>query len=360
MLVQHLLSLFNLWLAFQLLGELSPELLASASSARKRQRMLTVCWGGVLLLYPAQMIYASLIMTEIVFQSLLLMACFALFRAWKSESIWWSTGYTLCLLVAMLTKPVMYVFAFPHLIGMGVWAWQQKKVSLGLLALLPVMLIGGYSSWNQARTGYYHYSSIQSLSLFNYTTRALLTHTHDADYADAWIDSMIVVMEEQPTYAEQQMLIQEACQDQIMAAPGAYIGLHLKGMVNFFLDPGRFDLYQFFGWEPPEQGLLAGFTAKGYAGIWGFFRAQPMGIILLLTAILLVNLFKVLALIMFTFSWRIPLSHRIILLLFIGYVAFLTGISGASRFAVPVFPLVLVIVGYVCTHIRWPSLGKGN
>ena len=267
----------------------------------------------------------------------------------------WVGIYTVAVVLAMLTKPVMYVFAIPHLFILGIWAWKTKKNALFAWAVLPLLIVLLYSGFNHQRTGYFHFSSIQTLSLYNYTTRALITHEQGADAAEQWVDSVIMLMERQSTYAQQQDVLQSASRDAILKAPVAYMTLHLKGVVNFFLDPGRFDLYHFFDWKAPEKGLLAGFSEKGYRGVWDFFRSQPVGIMLLLGIILAVNLLKAVALILFVTRRELPLAAKIIPLIFVFYLAILTGVSGASRFAVPLFPLMLVISGYVCTSLgmRW-------
>lgn len=162
-----------------------------------------------LLLYPAQFMYTQVFMTEIFFQLLLTAMVYCLIRAEKNKqsSLLW--GYTALLLISMLTKPVMYLFCLPHLILIGFWAWRWRKLQLAILSILPLIFVLSVMSWNQQRTGYFHYSSIQNLSLLQYTTYGLLSNVYDQDSALVLTDSIHYAVLDAPSYAEGQKLLQK-------------------------------------------------------------------------------------------------------------------------------------------------------
>jgi hypothetical protein len=127
---------------------------------------------------------------------------------------------------------------------------------------------------------------------------------------------------------------------------------HIKGMVRFFFDPGRFDMSNFFGLE---KKVTRGFLY--YQNKYGSFRALKLIINeqhpCLLTAMLVVtffNILKVILLFLFVFEKKIHLLARIIVSLLILYLAFVTGPLGASRFAMPLLP---VIIAFGIAGLSW-------
>ena len=367
MLLQTLLSLLNIYLVVRICKQLYPSVNAY------------LILFPVLLFYPAQFIYANAVMTEMLFQSLLLgmlilldtnfltakaqweerkgrkafvnkthffapfAVCFAPLRLNKNIPIIYFLIYTLILLLAIWTKPIMYLFVFVHLIGSGIWAWRKRKFFILVLALLPLLCVGLYMGWNKQRTGYFHFSSIQNLSLLQYSTTYLLISKYGEEEGYKKADEILYRSLDKETYELEQKSLQRDCMDTISSNPFRYAVLHLKGMVNFFMDPGRYDLYAFFNaTDKGGEGMLKAFSEDGYSGIWRYLLRQPLGWLFLLGIIFLFNLAKLAGLIAFAINRDISRQVRWIILIFILYIAILTGISGASRFAVPVFPLMLL------------------
>ncbi len=301
-----------------------------------------------LLLYPAQYIYTNLLMTEILFQSFLLLCLCLLLKAEANKRLKFIYLYTLVLLLAMLTKPVMYLFFVPHACLMFYWTWKWRKWQLLIIALLPFLFVSSYSYWNDQRTGYFHFSSIQNKSLLQYTTYHLLMQEEGAEKARRKVDEIEDHAAAMPDFAESQRYIQAESRRILTQYAGTYLWFHLKGMLNFFIDPGRFDLYHFFGIEQSDgQGFLYHFSENGYRGVWGYLKQQPIGVLLLLIVIAFVNALKLLALSIFPFTKTLRWEQKVLVLLPIFYLAALTGINGASRFAVPVFPMMLLVMAVV-------------
>jgi 4-amino-4-deoxy-L-arabinose transferase-like glycosyltransferase len=342
--LQLILSLFNFYLLFRM-GQL-------LGWKQKHSFVLL----PFLLLYPAQFIYTNLVMTEILFQTFLCLLAWSLLKAWRERQLEHLVWASFWIVLGMLTKPILYLFALPFLLLCLFWAWQWKRKSLVLLGLVPLLAVLLYASVNQQRTGYFHFSSIQNLSLLQYTTYNLLMASHGPEQALQMADSILFVSLDIPDYAASQKYLQKACFEVIEDHPTEYLAFHLKGMLNFFLDPGRFDLYHFFGLETVGgRGLQIAFSEGGYGGVWSYLQTQPVGILLLLLLVALGNGLKLLALLIFPCLRKVALADRLLLLLLILYIAGLTGVSGASRFAVPLFPLLLLIVGTAVE--RWKRRG---
>lgn len=299
-----------------------------------------------LVLYPAQYIYMNMVMSEILFQFFLTGMVFCAIRGVQQQSWKWLWGYLICLILGMLTKPILYLFIIPHA-GMMIYLMWRWKTLKGLIPLVvPFLVVWGYMQWNEARTGYFHFSGIQNLSLLQYTTYNLLIHTYGPEKALEMADAILYRSLAQPTFVEGQKLLSRECTAVIMEHKVAFLMFHFKGMFNFFIDPGRFDLYTFFDLQNADagQGFLGAFSEGGYKGVISFLGQQPLAIIFLLVLVALANGLKLLSVGVFAFCRKISLLDRVIVIGVILYIAGLTGSSGASRFAVPVFPLLLLTI----------------
>ncbi|MFK7925296.1 MAG: hypothetical protein AB8H47_25295 [Bacteroidia bacterium] len=344
--LQILLSLFNLWLMWQIGGLIGWE---------KKPYL----WFGLFcLFYPAQLIYANLIMTELLFQTELCLLVYGSLLTYRTQNIKLFAALALLVILAMITKPIMYLFGVPLLLIWAIWAWKWRKPIILVFAFMPLLFVWGYQEWNESRTGYFHFSSIQNLSLLQYTTYNLLQNTYGSDVALHKADSILFASLDIPDYSESQRYLQGACFEVINEHKSEYLFFHLKGMFNFFIDPGRFDLYHFFGWETVGgEGLQIAFSRGGYKGVLSYLAEQPLGRMAFLLLIALANAIKLLSLLIFPFLKRIALWDRILIVGMILYVAGLTGVSGASRFGVPLFPLMLVVsLSVLLAGERWYQL----
>lgn len=107
------------------------------------------------------------------------------------------------------------------------------------------------------------------------------------------------------------------------------------------LDPGRFDISQFFGLSHAKNLLYE--TNKDHA----FQRViatvlNPLGIILVL--LFLWNLYKLLLILKFLFIKAFIWETKILLLCLPLYIVALTGPIGASRFYMPVYPIIFTVL----------------
>ncbi len=342
---QIILSLFNIHLMLRTLNEWR---------IPRRFRFVILPF---LLLLPAQYIYANLIMTEILFQTLLTAGIWIAFQALSKKQMKWFWIMSLLLMLAMLTKPVMYFFFLPYLILLGYLAFKWKKYLILLPALLPLALVLTYQGINYQRTGYFHYSSVQSLNLLQLTTYNLLINRVGEEEAVKITDDIYQDALRAPSFAQGQKLMQERCLNIMWKYKGFYLLYHLRGMVNFFLDPGRFDLYHLLGIQKvgSEAGLSRSFSEGGYRAVWDYLQRQPLGILLFLSFVFIFNLVKALGFLGFLFYKKIPISFRLALFVLVAYLAGVTGPYGASRFALPTALIVIAaaVAFYSCFWKKW-------
>jgi len=128
-----------------------------------------------------------------------------------------------------------------------------------------------------------------------------------------------------------------------------YAKLHVKGMINFFLDPGRFDLVNFAGIkEQRNVSLLKLFTKSGYWEVSKYIFSQPFPITLYLILNLLINVIMLASLLYLPFVKKINIDLKFFIFILILYLSFFTGPVGAMRFKVPLFPIILFTIPFLC------------
>jgi hypothetical protein len=195
-------------------------------------------------------------------------------------------------------------------------------------------------SWNEQRTGCFEFSSIQNLALINYNLKYFHTYKYNEEYALKINAEINDKAEKVNSYKEKQHIIKSLSTKYIKKDWLSYSWFHIQGSLRMFLDPGRFDLYNFFNYtNKNEVGFLAHINREGIIGAFNYFKLQPLLIILLLPLIFVFNLIKMYG---FTIYWVMHYKTATPILYFalfiILYIAILTGPGGASRFLVPVLP----------------------
>lgn len=343
LLAQNLLSL--LALAVVLLGW-----------ARSRsQQPGRWAWASALALtlsFPAQLIYANALMSEVPLQAVLLLGVGVGVRGWQTGRRRYWTGAVGAVAAALLLKPVFFPFALVFL-GIGAWqAWQRRRPELLLLGAVPLLVAGLYMGWNGYRTGYVHFSSITDINLLHYNAAGVVRQTAGPAAEEAWVAAVLRRANAQPTFATRQHVIQTEALRVLWQHPLRYAAQHALGMVTLLLDPGRFDLSSFLG-QNTAAGLLNHLRSGGLRAVGLALGQQPLGLLLVLTGVAAANLLRLwLALrglgygrgVGPTASGWLRLhtaAGRWAVVLLLAYVALLTGPLGAARFLVPVWPLLL-------------------
>ncbi|UPL49554.1 hypothetical protein [Hymenobacter sublimis] len=335
LLLQNVLSLINLGMVLRWLAQ---------RGLSRRQ------WALVLLLVstaPAQVIYANVVMSEVLLQTTIVLLWAALVAFWQpARPTRYFAGAALAAAAALLIKPVFFPAA-ALMLGLGmVVGWQQRRPVLTFWGAVPLLVALLWMGRNEARTGYFHFSSIAEINLLRYNTRGVLQATEGPAVAERFVRSTVAASQHLPTFREQQHYIQRASVAALRRHPVAYAAQHLRGVISFFLDPGRFDLVYFLGLpDTAGMGLLQQLNEHGYRAILGYIPQLPAGLVAGLLLVLLANGARLILALRFLLRRNAGSPARWLLVVIIGYVALLTGPLGASRFAVPVLPLLLAAAG---------------
>ncbi|WOD44901.1 hypothetical protein [Hwangdonia lutea] len=199
-------------------------------------------------------------------------------------------------------------------------------------------------NWNYQRTGSFEFSSIQNINLKNYNLYYFHTNKYGEEYALKVKSEITEQASRKTTYAEQQNEIRKLSLSYIKQDWLSYVYMHIIGGIKMFIDPGRFDLYNFFEFKnTSEVGFLKHYNISGFSGAINYFRTQPTLILILIPIVLLFNILKLIG---FTLFWKnnyktAPKAYWFMLLIIV-YITALTGFIGASRFLVAVLPIYLL------------------
>jgi hypothetical protein len=312
-------------------------------------------WAIALVLtlsFPAQLIYANTLMSEVPLQAVVLLGVGLGVRGWQSGRRRYWAGAAGAIVVALLLKPVFFPFTVVFWVIAAWQAWQHRRIALGLLGAVPLLVAGLYMGWNGHRTGYAHFSSITDINLLHYNAAGVVRQTEGPAAEEAWVAAVLRRANAQPTFAARQHVIQAEAMAVLRQHPLLYAVQHALGMATLLLDPGRFDLSSFLG-QGASAGLLSQLRSGGLQGVGLVLSQQPLGLLLALVGVAVANLLRLWLALRGLVRWRgvglvsggwlrlhTP-AGRWAAVLLLAYVALLTGPLGAARFLVPVWPLLL-------------------
>jgi 4-amino-4-deoxy-L-arabinose transferase-like glycosyltransferase len=280
-------------------------------------------------------------MSEILVQFFVVLYVYCGWRFYNSSGLKWIALLQVALVGMFLTKPVFYLFVVPHLIVTTFLCWRVNRKYI-VAIIIPCLVLGLYCHRNYLKTGSYDFSSIQTINLIHYNLNYLYLNKFGQEKANDVTGEIYTSTDHINSYADRQAAMRRLAVERILEHPFSYLKIHLKGCLAMFIDPGRFDLVEFFNLES-EGGLMEEMNrSKESFGIVERLMNQPLALILTLGVLLIVNCAKFFGFLVFTFSRRkVPIVLLLLSVLMVGYIAVLVGPVGASRFLVPVLPIYL-------------------
>ena len=331
--VQSLLSLFNIFIAYRIVKTLAIKLL--------NPFLFLIPF----LFFPSQFIYANMVMPEMLLQSCVMLAVYFLLMYLKENQLSSFVFYQLAITAALLVKPVFFIFP---LFSLAFFLIVEKNIQHKLRSafghLIPVIAILVVSFVNAHHTGYFEYSSIPRKLMINYSARYSAAFNHGDTFALQQIESIEQNAAQLRSYPEKAGYVKNAAMDIIKENPGAFALLTIKGVANFFLDHSRYDLESFSGNIPAENitGWRKTYNKDGWKGVIAYITSfNPFYYTYLLIS-MFVNLILLIGLFHFARMKEIPLPIRLVILFLIFYVAIMTGMTGTTRFRLPVFLLIVI------------------
>lgn len=298
-------------------------------------RLRWVCMAAFVL-YPAQVIYTQTVMAEVLLQFLLLSALYALVRFLNTGS--WRHAFLMnvALALAPLAKPIALFFWIPNL---AFWGWlflRSRRRILLVLALFPLLSVSAWSYRNQLRTGHYHFSSIVSQYLHYMTPRTERPEVGGRSFAEEdsadWWSFWKSRIERWPTT----------------------LWLYARGSAIFFVDPGRFDIYQFFGLEQDVSGLRI--MHSSMSDRWALLMRIRRPVLVYMVLIAGLNGLIAIGFGVSLFLPRMSWTVKVFMVLVVAYVTAAVALAGFSRYRLAIEPYLLVgttvSVSYLLQRLR--------
>lgn len=341
--VQNILSILNARMAYSFVKKQTGE---------SRNMQMVFVLG--LLFYPAQMMHANFVMTEILFQSLLLLLFLSTYHFIKEPGWKNSLKIAVLLSVCILTKPISLFLPFVIVACMFLVVIKQKITLKYIVSFVIVVLVfHGICLQNKHATGYYHYSSIKTINQLKYNARYTLVNAKGEAYADSVITAYMSRANGMQNYGDRLRWMDTKALEIIQEHPGAFVKLYAKGVVAFFLDPGRFDVYHFFAIEERGAlGLMYEIQTQGFKAIPVYLKQAPIFALVILAMNFCWNVFVLVCFCWFMLRKYAAFNIRVILFLLVFYVAAATGPVGVSRYRVPVYPFLWMGVLFVFSDKR--------
>ncbi len=297
---------------------------------------------ALLLLTPSQFIYANMIMSDTLFQFLIILIVWFFIKYMKERSSVYGLLYAVTLALSVLTKPVFVYFIFMNVLFF-IWVSVKKSTFKPLLiSLIPLILLLTYQYRNYRQTGVFEVSSIVTANVLDFNLYFFIAKTDGMQTADSTISAIDSLSALQGSYKEKVAFKKQHSIEIVMKRPVKYALFHTKGLAGFFLDPGRFDLVNFFNLNAEKiNGLMFKINQIGLKGALLFLLKHSFILLSFLAIIFVSNLFKFYCFIRFIFQRNMNKYGKGLLLFMIFYVAFLTGPLGVARYIMPLAPLYL-------------------
>lgn len=309
--------------------------------------------------FPAQYIYVNMIMSEILLQTFIFWALFNLFYYIKNRTTRNIIYYNIILALAVLTKPVLVYFWIPNLIFMAYLYYKNKKTSTLLSGLIHPVFVLLFSYYGYTTTGNLSYSSQKPVNLLDYYATFLLISVNGEDGGWKRYGEIHSYLDTIKDYSKMSIEAEKIAMEIILDNKIEYAKLHLKGMLNYFFDPGRYDLnYLLSVKEKNHSGLMIAFAKGGYGEVVNFVTKQPYYVIVYLSLMLIINFCFVLSLILFLFNKRVYEEIKFFVLFMAVYMSFLSGMLGTMRYKIHIYFLLLFTIPFAIEYIKSKNLLK--
>lgn len=295
-----------------------------------------------ILFCPSQIIYTNVVMTEILFQFEIILFLYFILLFFKENKTKWLFISAFLIVCSFMTKPVAILFLIPFTIGLVIYAIRKKNVGWLAIILMPLFMYFSYCKFNEYRTGHYHFTSISNHTLLRYNLNPLLIQKYGTDSAKIIISSIENNKLNYPTFEQQENYVHDACFKFIKKYPIEYGVFQIKGTLNFFIDPGRFDLSTVFSCFDTEAGFLNVYSTGGVKAVVNLLFKQNIIVITTLFILVCWNIFVLANLIFFILSPQHDIKIRLVILILILTICLACGPMGASRFRLPIYPLLLI------------------
>lgn len=298
-------------------------------------------WLYVLFLafYPAQQYFATMLLPDYLLQCFLMLyfrqLTFSIPQPNLKRIMWMSFW----LILATLTKPIVYPFLILHLLYALWYSYKMRKALLLLAGMIPLLSLIGYGFWNKSRTGLYHISSVQTHNLIDYNLHNFLNYKYGAAYGDSTIQAINLQIQAKPDLKEKYEFADKEGKRILKDHAASYAFYHLKESIRFFIEPGKSELDLYTGYlsyyfNPDAPNFYKEFKKDGMKGGIRYLQSYPYLPLLLL--VVLFNILRVIGWGLFLYNKRFSISLKLLSGIYILYFAAVTGPVANTRYFLPV------------------------
>lgn len=326
-LFQTILGIFNLFLVLKIFKNLGG----------KSYYLITILF----FLTPSIFINTHLIMTETIASTLMLLFFMQFQNKLNNRKI---VYIQILLSLLLFLKPAFYLFTIVNLIFFLVYFIRTKTFQISVF--IPLLLSISYIGYNQQRTGFAHFSSIQNINLIDYNLYLFKMNQEGFDKAELWKKNVYEEAEKFKTFEEFSAYLDKKGKSEIKNNLVPYAFFHIKGAIRGIFDPGRFDLMTFNNKEhDPSKGLMQLLNKSNLSQIFkSFWNYEYKIIIILLIPIFLANIFKW----VFTLYYLWKNSHHLnfrntYIILLVGYSILISGPVNSCRYMVSIQGIIILI-----------------
>ncbi len=308
---------------------------------------------ALLLFFPTQLIYANRIMSDVLFQFIIIMSVWFFTKYDESRKSKFLFLVSLFIALSTLTKPVMYLFA-PLFIAFFVWLYLKNKISVKRIGISFLPFITGLllSFYNLNQTGYFHFSSGNNMLVYHYYSTSARFSGGETDFAKS--DSVTALAKSNSTNLKEFSENMSHSFYQLMKEnPVRFTMLQFNGMIQFFIDHGRWDLESFFKTPVYNQtkGWKTAWSEKGFQGLTDYFSSFGILKLSYLVITLLINIGITFLFFKFLVSKKYDKSLRLFLFLITVYIVTVTGFVGGSRYRMALYPfLICSVLVFISKH----------
>ena len=352
-----LMKIFGDW-GIQILGLVSAIISPAILIAIFKNRATKIrenCFWLFWLTQPLQFFYSALPMPEIISQ--LLLCCWLLFFLKKQS---FKSGLILSFLI--LIKPIFIVLLGPITILLilkffGNYRFTERFRFLNQISfngynptalLIPIGFIIIVGFYNLSKWGVLHLSSISTTNFYEYNRYQTLKEARGTAFTDSLYQMESVQLNSISDFdPEKGNLLKSLSASTILRYPTSYLKLHAKGMLQMFIDPGRYDAMVFLDW-PQTNGFLG--LKNGHPNA----KSRPTYEWLYIFIFAFFNLVK-----FAIFIWAIfnvirvrskEYAHLLFLCSIMLVYAFAIGSVGTARYLIPVYPIMAYISIHFISH----------
>ena len=325
-LLQTILGVFNLFLILKIFKNLGG----------KSYYLITI----LLFLTPSIFINTHLIITETIASTLMLL----IFTQFQNKLDSRKIVYIQILLSLLLfLKPAFYLFTIVNLFFFIIYFIRTKTFQISVI--IPLLLTISYIGFNQYRTGFAHFSSIQNINLIDYNLYLFKMNQEGFDKAELWKNNVYEEAEKFRTFGEFSNYLDKRGKSEIKNNLISYTLFHTKGAIRGMFDPGRFDLMTFHEQQDASQGFMQLLNKQDFMSVLkGLLEYKYKIVVLILIPIFLANIFK--WFFAFAYLWKNKklLNFRnVYLILIFGYSILITGPVNTCRYMIPLQGILIVI-----------------